>query len=146
MYIASQKGHTNIIQLLLDAGADIEAMHQIGATPLYIASEKGHVSTVQHLLSKGAQVNHKTKEGYVNFQSKHVFCALFDSHLHFCQCLQKFKKSNTGCKWMCGSVVIIALHKAHSIGLVNRDAITDQLLVCKVAQVNFKIKHCLHTY
>ena len=67
MFIASQKGQRNIIQLLLDAGADIEATFHTGDTPLCIASEKGHVPTTQLLLSKGAEVNHKTKDGYVMY-------------------------------------------------------------------------------
>ena len=67
MYLSSQEGHAHLVQLLLDAGANIEAMTHEGATPLIIASQNDKVSTVQLLLSKGAQVNHEAKDGYVNY-------------------------------------------------------------------------------
>ena len=47
----------NIVKLLLDNSADIEAMSRTGHTPLCIASGNSHVSTVQLLLNKGALVN-----------------------------------------------------------------------------------------
>ena len=50
---ASQGGHRDIVQLLLDAGADIEATLCGGATPLLLASQEGHLSTAQLLLKKG---------------------------------------------------------------------------------------------
>lgn len=44
MYIACQKGYTNIARLLLDAGANADAACSSGSTPLYIAAQKGYKS------------------------------------------------------------------------------------------------------
>ena len=65
MFVSSQNGHTDIAQLLIDEGADIDAMTSKEATPLIIASLQGHSSIVQLLLRKGAQVNPKNHDGSV---------------------------------------------------------------------------------
>ncbi|KAH0027548.1 purine and uridine phosphorylase, partial [Aureobasidium melanogenum] len=56
LFLASQKGHSNTSQILLDAGADWTAQSR-DSTPLNIASLYGHDKIVQMLLSKGADVN-----------------------------------------------------------------------------------------
>jgi ankyrin repeat protein len=75
LYIAAEKGNTEIIKLLLQAGARYDAAFAIGsdhshafinsvntskhngATPLYIACENGHTSAIPVLIAAGANVN-----------------------------------------------------------------------------------------
>lgn len=52
-----------IIQLLLDAGADINAVNNQGATPLHYAVEAGTAHLIGLLCSKGADVNARDKLG-----------------------------------------------------------------------------------
>ena len=52
-----------LFELLLKAGADIEARREDGATPLIIASSVGAVTAVQLLLERGADVAAKDQEG-----------------------------------------------------------------------------------
>ncbi|KAH0172998.1 purine and uridine phosphorylase, partial [Aureobasidium melanogenum] len=61
LYWASAEGHSNIVQILFDAGADWDAQSDYG-TPLHAASEEGHDKIVQMLLNKGADVN--AQSGY----------------------------------------------------------------------------------
>ena len=54
MYIAAEKGHTDIAQLLVDQGADKDLAKNDGVTPLYIAAGKGHTDVAQLLVDQGA--------------------------------------------------------------------------------------------
>jgi len=52
---ASDRGSSEIVKLLLDAGADVNAKDNFyGATPLSLASSKGYVEIVGMLLQRGA--------------------------------------------------------------------------------------------
>ncbi|MEW6713726.1 MAG: ankyrin repeat domain-containing protein [Nitrospirota bacterium] len=53
---ASFQGQNEIIELLIDSGADINA-HDIGDTALTSAIKAGHLETVKLLIKKGADVN-----------------------------------------------------------------------------------------
>lgn len=53
---ASQFGHEKVVQMLLDAGADVNAKGQNG-TALYAASQCGHEKIVRILVDRGADVN-----------------------------------------------------------------------------------------
>jgi ankyrin repeat protein len=55
-------GHTEIVQLLLEKGADVNAKDDDGRTALMLAAEKGHTEIVQLLLERGANVNTKIDE------------------------------------------------------------------------------------
>ena len=57
---AASKGHTNIVRLLLDQGADPNAKEAIcqGGFSLHEAAEKGFIEIVQLLLDKGAIPEH----------------------------------------------------------------------------------------
>ncbi|GAB4469435.1 MAG: hypothetical protein OHK0029_42070 [Armatimonadaceae bacterium] len=52
--IAARSGDTEMVQLLLDRGADINARGRFGYTALMAAAQGGYVSVVQLLLEKGA--------------------------------------------------------------------------------------------
>ena len=54
----ARNGHTEIVQLLLGGGADVDkARTDDGSTPLYKAAGKGHTEIVQLLLGCGADVD-----------------------------------------------------------------------------------------
>ena len=46
---AAKCGHTEIVQTLLAAGADIDAKGRFGSTALMFAAENGHTETLQAL-------------------------------------------------------------------------------------------------
>lgn len=55
---AAEKGHTEIVKLLLDHGAHANtASGGIGCTALMLAAGKGHTEVVELLLNKGADVD-----------------------------------------------------------------------------------------
>ena len=60
---AAEEGHTDIVRILLNAGADVKATNYYGGTPLGVAASKGHTDIVQILLEAGAEVNAKNEFG-----------------------------------------------------------------------------------
>ncbi len=63
LHFASFDGHVALVRLLLDAGAQIEAKDNGGATPLYGASQEGHLEAARLLLACGAAVDEGTNDG-----------------------------------------------------------------------------------
>ena len=61
---ASSKGHEEIVKLLLDKGADIEAKVSLGGiSALSLACKDGHDSTVMLLLNRNARIDGTDKHG-----------------------------------------------------------------------------------
>jgi ankyrin repeat protein len=54
---AREKNYTKIVELLVSAGADLDAQDSAGDTALARAARSGHKEIVQLLISKGADVN-----------------------------------------------------------------------------------------
>ena len=53
-------GHTTVVQLLLDAKADVsQPQASNGRTPIHTACEKGRVDMIEMLLAKGADAEHR---------------------------------------------------------------------------------------
>jgi ankyrin repeat protein len=64
VFSASQGGHTDVVDLLIQEGADIHlATTKSGTVPLGIAATLGQTETVQRLLEAGANLNYQNKNG-----------------------------------------------------------------------------------
>ena len=63
LHYASSGGHTEIIQLLLDKSAYIDAESPNGTTPLMMAARYGNSKAVQLLIDEGADVQLKNQLG-----------------------------------------------------------------------------------
>jgi ankyrin repeat protein len=58
---AASWGHSAIVEILLDHGADVDHVSHEGDIPLIKAARSGHLKTVEILLARGANVNHINK-------------------------------------------------------------------------------------
>lgn len=56
LHAAAYQGHEEMVKILIDAGADIEAIGNDNVTPMYLAAQQKHKDLVQLFLRSGAQV------------------------------------------------------------------------------------------
>ncbi|MDQ7977181.1 ankyrin repeat domain-containing protein [Paraburkholderia sp. SARCC-3016] len=63
LHYAATNGHDDVVKVLLDHSAYIDAGSPNGTTPLMMAARGGHVSTVKLLLDSGADLNVKNQLG-----------------------------------------------------------------------------------
>lgn len=66
--IASYSGHQEIVDFLIEKGADIHKKDKFGAMPIHMAVVKGHIEIVKKLVAKGADITAKTVNGKVPMQ------------------------------------------------------------------------------
>ena len=70
-----------LVMILVDRGANIQANDICGRTPLHVAAEKGIAETVNYLLDLGADINAKDKDGlsalYFALKGGHVTTAKY---------------------------------------------------------------------
>jgi hypothetical protein len=62
LHVASSKGHTATVKMLIEAGANVHCKSDNGSgqyTALHAASAEGHTATVKELLAAGADVHGK---------------------------------------------------------------------------------------
>ena len=64
LHKASEAGQTETVKLLLEHGADVNALDATLRSPLFYAARKGHNEIVKILLRKGANANARDWSGY----------------------------------------------------------------------------------
>jgi ankyrin repeat protein len=63
LHFCCDKGHESCLEILLKAGADVNASNLVGQTPLMLAASKKHTRMARLLLNAGAKPNVKDKVG-----------------------------------------------------------------------------------
>ena len=64
LWLACVEKHLAMIDLLLDAGIDIDNCNDNGATALMYVSSSGRTDVVAHLLARGADIKPETLDGF----------------------------------------------------------------------------------
>ena len=73
LYVASSKGHLDVVRLLHNAGADINARERNQESAMQAAFCKGHRQVVQYLIYAGVNRNVQTFEGHTKSVSDVAF-------------------------------------------------------------------------
>ena len=63
LHAAAYRGHTEVVELLIAYGANVNARDMRGWIPLHAAVDQGHVKTCERLIAKGADLNARIKGG-----------------------------------------------------------------------------------
>ena len=63
LHLAAKGNHTDVAQVLIDAGADIDAVNNFGCSPLHSACASGALSIVKMLVRAGAEVHATNDKG-----------------------------------------------------------------------------------
>lgn len=61
LHIAAKRGNLDIVQLLIERGAELNALNSMGQTPLFLAVQGGHKDIANLLIERGAIVRIKDK-------------------------------------------------------------------------------------
>ena len=86
LHFASYQDHVEIVRLLCDLGADVEARTISGKRPLHLAAIDGHITVVKELIKeRNADVNARDDErrtalGLARQQNKTDVAAFLISH------------------------------------------------------------------
>ena len=56
LHVASLEGYVDIAKVLIQNGADVNAIHRYGSSPLCRAVENYHIRCALHLLCSGAKI------------------------------------------------------------------------------------------
>jgi len=92
---ASGEGYAEIVKLLLEAKADVNAATNADAsTPLYIASGNGHTEVVKLLLEAKANINAVTTNGLTP-----LYIASFQGHTEVVKLLIEAKANVNAARW-----------------------------------------------
>ena len=68
MTFAANNGHFDIVKMLIDAGADVNARDTDEWTPLHFAARYASSDVVKMLIEAGADVNARTTDGWYGFR------------------------------------------------------------------------------
>jgi len=67
LHYACRRGHFNIVERLIQAGADVNVQEAYGFTPLHEAAENGHLEIVKLLIERGADPGIGLKKTYQSY-------------------------------------------------------------------------------
>ena len=63
LHKAVDKGHVDVVQVLIDAGAEVDAKNKWRDSPLHLASKRGNMAIVKMLVEAGAEVSATDNKG-----------------------------------------------------------------------------------
>ena len=128
-HTACMRGHHDIVRVLREYGADLDAKSRYDITPLQLATQSGHVETVRLLCEHGVNLNVRTQDAWgctpVHSASSWMFDNegmnfndIVDRHANILRLLYEFnadvtikdKHQKTALEWACAFGKATAVH------------------------------------
>ena len=82
LHAAASSGQVSVVKLLLEMGAEVDAVNCFGNTALHVSCHNGQDVVVTELLGYGAAINAVNNMGLVSFIFIYIGVALFTSIMH----------------------------------------------------------------
>lgn len=136
LMLASKHGHDNIVNKLIEAGANVNTVNKYGQTALTYASKNGNVNCVRSIIrSSPESINSLTKdyespltiavindhfEACVELLKVGAKCSLKDIQSHVP--MYDFISANRRVEWLVDKMCICMLLK-HSLNFLNKDLV-----------------------
>ena len=92
LMLASDFGRSEVVEMLIEAGANIEAHNEKGETPLILASTKNHIKVVSLLLDANANVEAKDTDGNTAYE-----IAKIKNHTIIAEMIENQLPTSIGC-------------------------------------------------
>lgn len=83
IHAAAKSGRPQLVKLLLDRGAEVDANDSLEGRPLHQAAEGGHVEAARILLAAGARIDHENRYGHLP-----IHCAAFGGSVEMLKLLK----------------------------------------------------------
>ena len=64
LHMSAKKGHDSCVRVMLDSGADVDAVNSTGRTALHLAARNGHVDVMKTLLKQDANIDATDESGW----------------------------------------------------------------------------------
>lgn len=68
LHEAAKYGDLEVVEYLVEKGANVNEKDDDGYTPLHVAAKKGYLEIVEYLVEKGAKINEKDKSAKTPLQ------------------------------------------------------------------------------
>ena len=105
---AAENGHLECVKVLLEKGADVDAVNKYGRTPLHVAAFQGHLESVKLLLAANANPNAADKYGITPLHA-----TAFKGHVEIVKMLLAAGANVNAAKEDGWTPLLVAAHNGH---------------------------------
>lgn len=77
LHLAAKRGYKDVVEALIEMGADINQEGEGGTIPLHMAAQAGQYETVVYMVGAGADVDMRDADGSTALRLAQVYISIF---------------------------------------------------------------------